>query len=71
MDYAILVLSYVLMIGGVVMTMAALLPVPGRIARERSHPSADAIAALAWLSLLIWPLWLVAYVWAKSRPAPR
>ncbi|KAA5542691.1 DUF3302 domain-containing protein [Roseiconus nitratireducens] len=38
---------------------------PGRIARKRSHPQADAVAACGWIGLLTGGLLLpVAYVWA-------
>jgi len=42
---------------------------PGRDARKRGHPDAEAISLLGWLGL---PLggadWLVAMVWARYRP---
>jgi hypothetical protein len=42
---------------------------PGSVARSRTHPQADAIAALGWLSLLtLFATWPVALVWAYSRP---
>ena len=44
---------------------------PGRIARERGHPQADAIHALGWLGLVTaGPGWVVAMVWAFTRPGP-
>jgi hypothetical protein len=43
---------------------------PGKVARERHHPSADAINLCGWLSLLLWPLWFVGIIWAHSIPAP-
>jgi hypothetical protein len=66
MDFG-LVVACVFAFAGVGIMLAVLLPLPGKIARERSHPSVDAIVSLAWLSLLVWPLWIVAYVWARSR----
>ena len=45
---------------------------PGHIARSRQHPQASAIAVCGWLSLLLWPLWFVAIIWAfVGTPAPR
>ena len=42
---------------------------PGRIARRRDHPQADAIVACGWLGLLtLGPGWIVAMVWAFVRP---
>lgn len=38
---------------------------PGRIARQRSHPQADAVSVCGWIGLLTGGLLLpVAYVWA-------
>ena len=42
---------------------------PGRNARERNHPSAEAISLLGWLGLLFGGIpWLVAMVWARMDP---
>lgn len=42
---------------------------PGRNARARNHPSADAINLLGWLGLFFGGLpWLVAMVWARMDP---
>jgi len=42
---------------------------PGKTARERGHPQADAISVLGWLGLLLGFLpWLVAMVWARMQP---
>jgi hypothetical protein len=39
---------------------------PGRQARERDHPNADAISLLGWLGLPFGGVgWLVAMVWAR------
>ena len=42
---------------------------PGKTARERGHPSADAINVLGWVGLLlgVGP-WLIALVWARMQP---
>ena len=43
---------------------------PGKIARDRNHPQADAIRACGWLGLatlgLLWP---IAFVWSFAKPA--
>ena len=45
---------------------------PGHVARTRTHRSAEAISICGWLSLLLWPLWLVAVIWAHTgEHAPR
>lgn len=42
--------------------------IPGRKARERGHPQADAINVLGWVGLLTGgPGWVVALVWAYTR----
>ena len=42
---------------------------PGRIARERNHPQADAIAVCGWWGVITLGLLLpVAWIWAYTRP---
>ncbi len=42
---------------------------PGKVARERGHPQADAISLLGWVGLLLGVApWLFAMVWARMRP---
>ena len=42
---------------------------PGRTAKKRNHPQADAINVLGWIGLLLGGIpWLVALVWAYTRP---
>lgn len=42
---------------------------PGRIARSRAHPQADAINAGGWLAAILGGvLWPVFFVWAFTKP---
>jgi len=42
---------------------------PGKKARERDHPQAEAINVLGWLGLLFAGVgWIVAVVWAYTKP---
>lgn len=41
---------------------------PGKIAKKRENPQAEAIEILSLLGLLIFPLWMAALVWAYVRP---
>ena len=41
---------------------------PGKIARKRGNPQAEAIEILSLLGLLIFPLWMAALVWSYMRP---
>jgi len=42
---------------------------PGKKAKERNHPQAEAITVLGWLGLLLGGVgWVVAVVWAYTRP---
>ena len=44
---------------------------PGRIAKQRNHPQADAIRIMGWLGLLTAGIvWGVALVWAYITPKP-
>ena len=45
---------------------------PGRVARSRQHPQADAIAVAGWLGLLfLGVLWPLALIWAYTEPRRR
>ena len=62
-----LILALVAIIAALVFVELAQLP--GRKARERGHPQADAINVLGWLGLVTaGPGWVVAMVWAFTRP---
>ena len=39
---------------------------PGKVAEQRGHPQKDAIEATSIMGLLIFPLWMLALVWAYS-----
>lgn len=42
---------------------------PGKIARERGHPQADAINVCSWIGLVAGGVgWVIALVWAYTRP---
>lgn len=41
---------------------------PGKIARKRGNPQAEAIEILSLLGLLIFPLWMAALVWSYMKP---
>ena len=67
-------------IGFVVLVVVAVIAVtiflelaqlPGRMARERGHPQAEAINILGWIGLLMgFAPWVVALVWAYTHPGP-
>ena len=60
---------FALVVLGVLALVGVWLNVPGNIARAAEHPQADAISMLAWIGLLTLGLgWLVALVWAKTKP---
>jgi hypothetical protein len=39
---------------------------PGKVAKARNHPQVEAIEVTSLLGLLIFPLWMLALVWAYS-----
>ena len=39
---------------------------PGKIAKSRNHPQTQAIEVTSLLGLIIFPLWMLALVWAYS-----
>ena len=40
---------------------------PGKVAKARNHPQAEAIEVTSLLGLLVFPLWMAALVWAYSN----
>lgn len=62
---AVLAIAVVVLIG----VLGAL---PGRIARRRRHPQADAVAVGGWLGLLFFGvLWPLVMIWAYMKPERR
>lgn len=41
---------------------------PGKIAEDRGHPQAEAIRICSLLGLLIFPFWMIALLWAYTKP---
>ncbi len=65
--FAILVLTVI--IASVVYVFVFLGLLPGKIARTRNHPHAEAIGIGSWLGLLFGGvLWAVILVWAYTAP---
>jgi Protein of unknown function (DUF3302) len=63
--FVVLLLVIGLAIGAVIV----LAMLPGKIARRRNHPQAEAINVLSWLGILTFGiLWVVAMAWAYTRP---
>ena len=54
-------LGFALLLCGVIVAIAML---PGRIAKGRQHPQAEAIAICGWVGLPTGILWAAALVWA-------
>jgi CBS domain containing-hemolysin-like protein len=58
--------TFALILLGVIVLIALL---PGKIAKARSHPQAEAIAVCGWVGLPTGILWAAALVWAYMLPA--
>jgi ABC-type dipeptide/oligopeptide/nickel transport system permease component len=63
---ALLILAIVAVVGIAALVVLAILP--GSIAERRQHPQTDAIRVTGYLGILFPPLWLVAFIWAYTRP---
>ena len=58
-----------LLVASAVAIWGALGMMPGRIARARSHPQANAISVCGWWGVITMGLLLpVAYIWAYTNP---
>jgi len=65
--FALIVMG--VLIAFVIVLIVKLGPLPGKIARERGHPQADAIKVLGWIGVITLGLaWPIALVWAYTRP---
>lgn len=65
--FALLVLIVLLLSGLAAMVILGM--APGRIARQRNHPQAEAIAVCGWWGVLTLGILLpVAFIWAYYRP---
>ena len=68
--FALIVLLVI--IGAVIAILVILGMMPGRIARQRNHPQADAINICGWWGVLTMGILLPhAYIWAYTNPAAR
>ncbi len=66
--FSLIVLLVLLCAVVAVWVMLALMP--GRIARERNHPQAEAINVCGWWGAITFGLLLpVAWIWAYTRPS--
>jgi hypothetical protein len=52
-------------------TLIYLAGLPGRVARRRARVRWRAIAAIGWLSLIVWPLWPGGDAAGTEAPTPR
>jgi uncharacterized BrkB/YihY/UPF0761 family membrane protein len=67
LDIFALIVLLVLLVT-IVAVIGILGALPGRIARQRHHPQADAIAVGGWLGLLFFGLlWPLVMIWAYTR----
>jgi hypothetical protein len=68
LDYFALAVLLILVTAAVVIWVLLGI-MPGRIARDRNHPQADAISVCGWWGILTMGLLLpLAYIWAYSNP---
>ena len=66
--FALIVLLVI--IGAVITIWLILGMMPGRIARQRNHPQAEAINMCGWWGVLTLGILLpLAYIWAYTNPA--
>lgn len=54
----------------VVFVLVSLAQLPGKFARDRNHPQADAINLASWLGMLLTMgvVWVVAMIWSRMVP---
>jgi len=59
---------FILIILCAVVVFVGLAQLPGKTARERNHPQAEAINIASWLGLLLTMgvVWVIAMIWRKN-----
>ena len=68
--FALIVL--LIIVGAVIAIWVILGMMPGRIARQRNHPQAEAISMCGWWGVLTMGILLpLAYIWAYTNPSGR
>lgn len=61
---------FAILIATAIFVVVKLGSLPGKLARHRGHPQADAINVAGWLGLLtVGVVWVLAMVWAFMKPA--
>ena len=67
--FALIVL--IVLLAAVVVALAILGMLPGRIARQRNHPQAEAINVCGWWGVLTMGILCpLAFIWAYTNPGP-
>ena len=62
-------LVFAVLVGVAVVVIIFVGGLPGKVARRRNHPHANAITAAGWISLItLGALWPIAFVWAFVPP---
>ena len=65
--FALIVLIAIIV--SVISVLVVLAMVPGRVAKSRGHPQADAINVAGWVGILLFGvLWPLALIWAYYKP---
>ena len=67
----IFALLVILLLLGVAIWLVVLLgSLPGKVAKERGHPQADAIQVLGWIGIITLGIsWFIAFTWAYMKPS--
>jgi hypothetical protein len=61
-----------ILIAAAIFVVAKLGSLPGKLARQRGHPQADAINVAGWLGLFTaGVIWVIAMIWAFTKPPRR
>lgn len=69
LDIFALIVLFILLAFGIALVVV-LGPLPGKIAKQRNHPQADAIQVMGWIGLItLGLLWLIALIWAYTKPS--
>lgn len=64
--FALFVLATLIATSIAIVVWLAMLP--GKIAFKREHPQAEAIRMAGWLGILTGIVWILAMIWAYTRP---
>ncbi len=62
--FILTIISFIVILAALTTVVLLILGLPGKIARRRGHPHADAVELMGWLGVLGGVSWISALIWS-------